>query len=355
MLDIVLGLWYNVNDFLGKRFQRKRRAENIVTIKDVAKQANVSVATVSRVLNKTRHVSENIEEAVRKAARELGYTPNLLGKNLRQKHTGIILVMLSSLTNSFCSKVVTGIGMEAEQHNYHIMICATNGLPEREKVYLELVRNRMADGMIVLNSTLSADEMSQISNHAFIVQCSEYTASDNTPYISIDNRLAAEEACSHLVANGRRKILFVGVDNNLISSHLRLEGYRAALQNHGIPFDDRLVIYSNYGYRNTMRAVDRYLAQDHTFDAVFAISDRMAAGAVSALRKHGLTVPEEIEVIGFDNTDVAYMVEPPLTTVSQPQTEMGKRAFLMLHDKLNGGEPENVILPHKLIIRKSAK
>lgn len=314
----------------------------------------MSVATVSRVLNKTRHVSENIEEAVLKAARELGYTPNLLGKNLRQKRTGIILVMLSTLTNSFCSKVVTGIGGEAEKHNYHIMICATNGLPEKEKIYLELVKNRMADGMIVLNSTLSADEMSLISNHAAIVECSEYTASKNTPYVSIDNRLAAEEACCHLIRSGRRRVLFIGVDNSLISSHLRLEGYRKALKDYGIPFDDRLVVYSNYGYRHTMRMVDRYLAEGNRFDAIFAISDRMAAGAVSALRKYGLAVPEDIEVIGFDNTDIAYMVEPPLTTISQPQTEMGKQAFLLLLEKLNGGEPENVILPHKLIVRKSA-
>lgn len=315
----------------------------------------MSVATVSRVLNKTRHVSEEIEKAVLEAARELGYTPNLLGKNLRQKRTGIILVMMSTLTNSFCSKVVTGIGGEAEKHNYHIMICATNGLPEKEKIYLELVKNRMADGMIVLNSTLSADEMSLDSNHAAIVQCSEYTASENTPFVSIDNRIAAEDACNHLIANGRKRILFVGVDNSLISSRLRLEGYQKALNDHGIPFDEKLVIYSNYGYRNTMRVVDKYLTEGNRFDAVFAISDRMAAGAISALRKHGLTVPEDIEVIGFDNTDIAYMVEPPLTTISQPQTEMGKQAFSLLLEKLNGGEPENVILPHKLIVRKSAK
>lgn len=355
MLDIFLWLWYNVNDFLGKRFQSDKEAGKIANIKDVAKMANVSVATVSRVLNKTRHVSEEIEKAVLEAARELGYTPNLLGKNLRQKCTGIILVMMSTLTNSFCSKVVTGIANEAEKHNYHIMICATNGLPEKEKIYLGLVKNRMADGMIVLNSTLSADEMSLISNHAAIVQCSEYTASENTPFVSIDNGLAAKDACEHLILNGRKRILFIGVDNSLISSHLRMEGYRQALSCHGLPFDPGLVLYSNYGYRNTMRVVDRYLEEGHTFDAVFAISDRMAAGAVSALRKHGLTVPENIEVIGFDNTDIAYMVEPPLTTVSQPQTEMGKRAFSILYDKLNGGEPENVILPHKLIVRKSAK
>lgn len=327
----------------------------IANIKDVAKMADVSVATVSRVLNKSRHVSEEIEKAVLEAARNLGYTPNLLGKNLRQKRTGIILVMMSTLTNSFCSKVVTGIANEAEKHNYHIMICATNGLPEKERVYLDLVKNRMADGMIVLNSSLSADEMLRDSNRAVIVQCSEYTAGNDMPFVSIDNRLAAKEACEHLILNGRRKILFIGANNSFISSQLRLEGYRSALDEHGLPFDDKLVIFSNYGYRNTMRAVDKYLAEEHFFDAVFAISDRMAAGAVSALRKHGLSVPEDIEVIGFDNTDVAYMVEPPLTTVSQPQTEMGKHAFLLLLEKLGGNEPENVILPHKLIIRKSAR
>ncbi len=327
----------------------------IANIKDVAKEANVSVATVSRVLNKTCHVSPDIAETVQEVAKKLGYSPNLLGKNLRKKQTGVVFVLLSTLTNSHCAKVVSGIAAEAEQKNYHILVCATGDDPEREKVYLDLVKNRMADGMIVLNSTLSSEEIAELSETVTMVQVSEYTEVENVPYVSIDNRVAAEEATTRLIQNGKRNILFVGVDNELSSSKLRLEGYRAALKKHGIEYDDKLVIFSNYGYRNTMREVDQYISSGNRFDAIFAISDRMAAGAMKALGRHGLKIPEDVEVIGFDNTDIAYMIEPGLTTVSQPQREMGKVAMKLLHKKIKGQSAKSVVLAHKIIVRESAK
>lgn len=327
----------------------------MANIKDVAKMANVSVATVSRVFNKTSVVSPEVEMKVRRAAETLGYTPNLLGKNLRQNRTGTIFVMMSSLTNSFCSKVVTGIANEAEKYNYHIMVCVTNLQIKQEKMYLELVKNHIADGMIVLNSRLSGKEMALVSNNATIVQCSEYTENDGIPYVSINNFAAAKDACERLISNGKKRIAYIGVNNNLASSKLRYDGYCKALEEHGIPYDENLVIISNYGYRHTISIVDDFLDRNIEFDAIFAISDRMAFGAITAMKRRGINVPEDVEVIGFDNTDIAYMVEPSLTTIAQPQTEMGKCAFSLIHEKLKGNEPENIFLPHELIVRKSAK
>ncbi len=313
------------------------------------------MATVSRVLNKTRHVAPEIEEAVLKAAEELDYTPNLLGKNLRQKHTGIILVMLSSLNNSFCAKVVTGITEEAEKRGYSVLVCTALRESQNKDVYLGLVKNRMADGLIVLDSVLSETELTAVSKAAPVVQVSEYLKNSDVPYVSIDNRAAAKEAVSHLLQNGKKEILFLGGASRLsCSPALRLEGYREALKEAGIPYCKNRCI-SSYAYRDTAVKMAEYIKAGNRFDAIFAISDRMAASALTEVKKSGMRVPEDVEIIGFDNTDVTYMAEPNLSTVSQPQQEMGRCAFLMLHDLLSGGETKSVFLPYELVIRGSSK
>lgn len=325
----------------------------IAGIKDVAKYANVSVATVSRVFNGTGVVAEQTKKDILEAARHLGYSPNLLGKNLRERKTRIILVMLSSLANTFCSKVLHGIEKEASKHGYHIMICATGGVKESEEVYLNFVRNKLADGMIVLNSSLSESEMKVYSNLFPVVQCSEYSDTETTPFVSIDNRAAAYDATVQLIKSGRRNIAYMGVDNGLISSRLRLEGYRAALADSGIPFEEKLVLNGNYGYRSAIRVMKKFLEEKPIFDALFAISDRMAAGAITALREANLCVPEDVCVIGFDNTDITYMFEPTISTVSQPQNDMGEHAFRLMLKLLEQQPTDNIILQHKLILRNS--
>ncbi len=312
------------------------------------------MATVSRVLNKTKHVAPSVEEAVLKAAKELDYTPNLLGKNLRKKQTGIILVMLSSLNNSFCSKVVTGITEEAEKKGYSVLVCTTTRTSANKKVYLGLVKNHMADGLIVLDSVLKRDELTALSKTVSVVQVSEYMEDISVPYVSIDNRKAAEEAVSHLLSNGKKRILIAGGDESKsCSSALRYQGYRDALSKYSIPFEESLRLTTET-YRETAAKMEAYIKEGNRFDAVFALSDRLAASVQTVIKKHGIRVPEDVEIIGFDNTDDTYMTEPNLSTIAQPQQEMGRKAFLMLHDLLTGSKTESVLLPYELIIRGSS-
>ena len=331
----------------------QREVIYIIGIKDVAAAAGVSVATVSRVLSGAAAVSEKTEEAVRAAAKRLGYHPNLLGRNLRCNRTKVILVMLVSLQNTFCSSVIRGIEGAAEAAGYSIMVCVTHGLPESERKYLDFVRNRLADGIIILNSSLSGDEMRALSRDIPVVQCCEYSDVSDTPFVSIDNESAAYESVSRLIDAGRRKIAFIGVNNNYISSEQRLAGYKRALAEGGLPFDAGLVVWGNYGYRNALRGFGEFLDSGSAPDAVFAISDRMAAGAISALLQRGISIPEQVSVIGFDNTDITYMFTPKITTVAQPQTELGAAAFSSLSALIGGDRPENVILKHRLVIRES--
>lgn len=325
----------------------------MVTIREVAAEAGVSVATVSRVLSGQDNVSKRTSARVMAAAEKLHYQPNLLGKHLRLSRTNIVLVMLTSLANTFCGKVIHGIEKAAEQNGYHIMVCVTDAHREREETYMSLVRNKLADGMIILNSERTEEEMAAFSAAVPVVQCCEVADPRTTPYVCIDDRQAAYDAADYLIKMGRRRIAFYTADNDYSSSRLRLEGYRDALAANGIPFREELILKGNYGYRNGILITDQFLADGGQMDGVLAISDRMAAGAVVSLKKNGLRVPEDVAVIGFDNTDISYISRPSVSTVSQPQSQLGRKAFSLLLERMKGEEVESTLCKHQLVLRES--
>ena len=326
----------------------------MITIKDVAERAGVSVATVSRVLNRDGSVSEASKQKVLNAAEALGYQPSLLGRHLRQKRTNIILVMLASLSNTFCAKVIRGIEKEARQNGYQVLISATGYDAAVEQTDLDLVRKRLADGVIVLNSTLSAEAIRAFSAQYPLVQCNEYTDTETTPYISIDNFAAGYEATTYLLSQGRRRVAFLGTSEQNISAHLRFEGYVKALRDYGIVPEEKLVFNSNYGYRHTTAVMHEFLEKKIDFDGLFAISDTMAAAALNTMKHAGICVPQDVSLVGFDDTEIAYMTDPPLTTIAQPRSELGREALLMLLKRMNGQPVANRFLQHTLVKRTSA-
>ena len=325
----------------------------MVSIKDVAKHCNVSVATVSRVLNNTAVVSEDVRKTVLDAVEELGYKPNLFGSSLRSNETKIILVMLSSLSNTFCSNVIRSIDKTASQLGYYTIVCTTNGDKEKEEYYINFAGNGLADGIIILNSSLSKADLKELSKRIPVVQCNEYIKLQNVPYVSIDNFTAAYEAVTILIKNGRKNIVHISVDNELVSTKERLNGYKAALADNGIVYNDKLVIKGNYGYRNAVTIFEEFLAQKIKFDGIFAISDRMAAGALNVLTENSYRIPEDVEIIGFDNTDISYTSNPSITTVSQPHSLLGSNAVKQLLNIINNENIDNVVLQHKIIKRNS--
>ena len=327
----------------------------MASIKDVAKESGVSVATVSRVINGTAAVSEATQTAVLEAIERLGYKPNLFGKNLRQNKTGIIMVMLSSIANTFCSSVIRSIDKAAAVKGYYTMICATNGSSEKEDYYVNFAQNGFFDGIIILNSNLTAMRMASLSAAVPTVQCNEFVDTVSTPYVSIDNERAAFDAVSCLLESGARRVVFYTVENDLISTSDRFKGYLRALKANSIDFDDDLVLIGNYGYRNALCTFRDFLETKKKFDGVFAVSDRMAAGAVRALIESGYAVPGDAQVIGFDNTDISYTYTPGISTVSQPHALLGKNAFEQLERLMSGKGAKNIVLPHKIIFRNSTK
>lgn len=338
----------NVNDYIFKL------GGGVITIQDVAKAAGVSVATVSRVLNNSPSVRPKTVEKVMQAVEELGYRPNFLGRNLRTNRTKTVLVMVSTISNTFTSRVISSIEKTGRDMGYSVLICTSNDDERLEDLHFNLLKNRQVDGIIVMSTVKSAKDINALGKEYNIVQCSEYTPGANVPYVTIDNRLAAYEAVSHLINLGRRRIAYLGVKNHFTSSHLRFHGYEQALREAGLEMDKSLIADGDYGYRSALYTMSHMLSQGSMPDALFSISDRMAAGAIRAAKDKGIKIPEDIAVAGFDNTDISYISEPQITTVSQSPSQMGKAAMELMIKRLSGeGDIDNIIVPHKLIIRQS--
>lgn len=327
----------------------------MATIQDVAHLANVSVATVSRVLNNSNSVKPDTQHAVMEAIRKLGYQPNLLGRNLRRLQTKMVLVLLPTISNTFYSKIVQGIEDVGHKNGYNVMICTTGADVQREQVYLELLKNRLADGIIFMAPQIDAVDLSEIGKNYHVVQCCEYKEGAEVSRVSIDNSAAAYEATQHLIKLGHRKIGFISSNSGFLSASRREEGYKAALRDAGIELNPGWIQYGDYGFKSGLRVTKGFLQMDEPPTAIFAISDMMAIGAVRAIEEHGLRVPDDVAVMGFDNISFAAMYDPRLTTISQPQYDMGSIAMNMLLDQIKGKEKkvQQIILEHELVIRES--
>ena len=327
----------------------------MATIRDVAEKAGVSIATVSRVLNKQVSVSPTTRAKVEKAINELNYQPNYLGRNLRRAETKIILVILQNISNPFYSKVVEGIEDLGHKNGYNIMICNTDSEPDRERSYLDLLINRLVDGVILMEPEIDSEELSRIGSNFPIVQCSEYKENTDIPHISIDNVAAGYTAVNHLIKLGHNRIGMISGYNRLLSAIQREKGYKQALEEAAIKHDPDLIKYGSYGFTGGLRAARDFLQMENAPTAIFAISDITAIGAIRAIKEVGLSIPEDVAVVGFDNTSIASMYDPQLTTISQPRYDLGKVSMQILLDLIKNREisSKEIYMEHELIIRES--
>jgi LacI family repressor for deo operon, udp, cdd, tsx, nupC, and nupG len=325
------------------------------TIQDVAKAAGVSVATVSRVINNSTSVSPETKELVLNAIKRLDYRPNLLGRNLRRTETRLILVLLPNISNPFYSRIVKGIEDVGHRNGYNVMLCNTDSDPDREKLYLDLLKNRLADGVIFMAPSISREELAGIGKSFPVVQCCEYREGAGVSHVSIDNFAASQKAVKHLLALGHRRIGLISCDNDYLSTIHREEGYRKALRDADIEPEEELAGDGDYSFKSGLRAAGRLLSLKERPTAVFCISDIMAVGAIRAARERGLRVPEDFAVVGFDDISFASMCDPMLTTIAQPKYDLGCTAMELLLRQIRGGmkEPRDLILEFELMIRES--
>ena len=325
------------------------------TIQDVAKAAGVSVATVSRVINNSEAVTESTREAVMSAIKILNYQPNLLGRNLRRTETRRLLVLLPNIGNPFYARIVKGIEDVAHKNGYNVMLCNTDSDAERERMYLELLKSRLADGVIFMAPVLGKEGLTEIGKSFPVVQCCEYTEGAQVSHVSIDNHAAAYKLTKHLISAGHQRIGMISCRGAVVSIMQRESGFKKALADSGIGFREELVKYGDYSFNSGLRAANQFVSMKDRPTAIFAISDIMAIGALRSIRENNLKVPEDMAVAGFDNINFASMCYPTLTTISQPKYDMGCISMELLLQQIRGElkERKDILLEYEIIIRES--
>lgn len=326
-----------------------------VTIKDVAKAAGVSVATVSRVLNNTAAVSETTADQVNAAIKELGYSPNFLGRNLRKCETNMILAVIPSLYHTQYNDIIRGL-QDAAGPDYDVIICTTNGNINLETRMLDMLYKRTVDGAIFLGTRLGADKINELKDKYNIALCCERVEGTDILTVTVDDFQGGYDAADALIKAGHKRIGLISADKLAPSSIDREKGYRAALEANGINVDEELIFHGSYEYDDGTKGFDKLISLADPPTAVFCISDLLAVAAIRSAESKGLLPGRDIDIIGFDNNLLARIYSPGITTIAQPSYDMGYRVMKLLLDNMQNraGHTGHVIMSHSLIIRESA-
>lgn len=329
-----------------------------VSIKDVAREAGVSIATVSRVLNDVDVVNEDTKKKVQDAIKKLGYRPNIVARSLKTQRTRTVGILIPDISSQFYPEIVRGTEDVANIYDYNIMLCNSDSDLEKEKEYLRVLKEKMVDGVLYMSSSLEPQIVELIKELELTTVLVETTDKDKTfPSVSIDNREAAYDAVMYLMNKGNKKIAYIGVHKDEVNAAaVRYFGYEDALKEKGIEINENLIYFGELKAHEGYEAVNKFLDKEQ-FDAVFCTSDEIAMGAINALRERGIKVPEEVEVVGFDNIYSSSIFYPKLTTIAQPMYDMGSVGMRMLIKTINKKELEekNYILPYELIERDSTR
>ncbi|MGK9175693.1 LacI family DNA-binding transcriptional regulator [Yokenella regensburgei] len=326
-----------------------------MSIQKIARLAGVSVATVSRVLNNSESVKETNRERVLKAIAESNYQPNLMARQLRTARSSMILVLVSNIANPFCAEVVKGIEEAAEQNGFRILLCNSGSDMERSRSALKLLSGKIVDGIITMDAFARLPELTTLIGSAPWVQCAEYADEGDVSCVGINDVEAARCVIEQLLARGCQRIALINHDLSYKYARLREQGYTSALAEKQRCW--KAVEYAqDLSFSAGKAAMENLLRADERPDAVFAVSDTLAAGALLAIHEAGLAMPQDIAVVGFDGTELAEMVTPPLSTVSQPSREIGRKAVGLLLNKIDNPQApaERIMMDWHYISRASA-
>ncbi|MCB0199231.1 MAG: LacI family DNA-binding transcriptional regulator [Caldilineae bacterium] len=304
-------------------------APNKVTIIDVAREAGVSYATVSRVLNDEPYVKPETRERVTATLQRMGYVANRQARSLRTGRSQMIGLLVRDLGTGYIGQIISGVDAEIAETDFEMLLFTTHH-QAREPEYVATFVGGMADGLLLILPH-NVDPYTGLLNqrrypHVFV----DYKGSDKGPAVGADNYGGAIMAIDYLVSLGHRRIGFITGALDLTSGVDRLTGYRQAAANHGLDDDPALVAEGDYHQPSGHAAAQALLSLPHRPTAIFAANDAMAFGAMEAIREAGLRIPDDMSVMGFDDTPQAAGVSPALTTIRQPLEEMGRQAVQML-------------------------
>src|SRR5213083_517881 len=312
------------------------RDERRATIRDVARAAHVSHQTVSRVINEHNSVTPETRERVADAIRELEYVPSQVARSLSSSRTHTLGMVTTDVSDHFFAEAVAGADAEARKRGYFLIIGSIEpGAEDDERTYLRLLLERRVEGLIIAVPRLRLADDDLLAGAATRLPTVVVASDIELPgadHVDIDNRRGGLEATSYLLAQGHRRIATITGPLDWPSARARLDGYRDALRGHATAEAQVVEPSLDWGLESGRRAAERLLAVAKRPSAIFAQSDLLALGAIAALRAHGLRVPEDVSIIGFDDIPVAEVFDPPLTTLRQPMREVGELAARLVRE-----------------------
>lgn len=330
----------------------------MTTIREVAESAGVSYATVSHVINNTRWVSQETRERVLAAMDALNYRPNALARSLRQGKTNTIGLVLPDSANPFFAEISRSIEDEAFKKGYSVFLCNTELDTQRELFYVDVLSKKQVDGIIFVAAGDQADSLDfLVRRNMPVVMIDRDVPNVEVDAVLTDNQLGGWLATRHLLELGHTRIACIAGPSSITPSAERIIGYRKALEEAGVPYDETLVICGDYHAQSGMEITHLILKMNPRPTAIFALNDLMALGALRAAAEAGCSVPKDLAVVGYDDLEIAHFTNPPLTTIAQPKKEIGARAIHLLVDRMTSrsSPPSRLVLPPELIVRRSTQ
>lgn len=329
-----------------------------MNIRHIAKEAGVSVATVSRVLNHPEHVAPKTREKIEKIIEEAEYTPNWFARGLNFNKTGTIGLMIPHILNSVHMEIAKGVEDVAHRKEYIALMCNAERDAAKERRYLEQLIKRRVDGIVLICSSLGEEDFKLLEEQNIpVVLIGDHKDGLGLHVVSIDCRQAAEKAVSHLLEAGHERIAMIyGFEPEVENGH-KVEGYKTALEKRNLPFREEYLRAVENSIEGGYLGAKKLAELEEPPQAIFASSDYIAFGVMDALKDKNLKIPEDIAVMGFDNVRMSNLVEPKLTTIEVPLHKMGVYGARLLFDLIegenDGKEAKTILLQHKIKIRKS--
>jgi LacI family transcriptional regulator len=325
-------------------------------MRDVANLAGVSTATVSRVLNNQSHISEGTRSKVISAIEQLDYQLNRVARQLRLERTQILGLIISDIANPFFTSVVRGIEDAAYEHGYSLLLCNSDEHLAKEELYIRILLGEKVAGVIISptdeNSTAAR---ALIESRVPVVAMDRRLRHLDVDTVIVDNAQGAYDAVAHLIGLGHSRIALIGGPIQITTARERQEGYKQALQDHGLQTDETLIRRGDFKQESGYVAATELLALDDPPTAIFAANNLMTLGALNAIHEQRLNIPTDVAIVGFDDMPWAPSLDPPLTTISQPTYDMGRTTAELLLSKIaeSARDTMEIKLQPSLIVRKS--
>ena len=331
--------------------------QKLATIEDVAAIAGVSIATVSRAINEPTKVADETRRRVTQAIAQTGYTTNAMARSLRMRRSNMILILAPDVGDPNFSNILVGLETEASKRGYGVLIGNTQNDPTRETDYLRFISSNQADGLILFTGHLPYGFGSEGGDARLppMVAVNEPVSNSDVPFVGVDNFEGSRVAAEHLISQGHRRIAFIGHSTSKAVNILREQGYRAALEGHGIAIDPRLILDGDGTTESGRAATEHMFVRDVLPTAFLCVNDATALGVIIALTARRYELPRQFSVMGFDDITFASFVSPSLTTMKQPRLKIGEEAMDLLLALLEGKSiaRKQVLLRSELIVRNS--